>query len=305
MIVTLPFDIIDPTAPGGSAILTGFSGGAQSDPPLWSVATTYGIGDRVRRDTTNLIYECLYAGVSGNPVPEDDVLTVAPRWIEVQYINKYAMFDYTRNTSTITHNAADSIIVELTPGIWFDCLYTLGMENIYKITISMMSGATEVYSYVQDQIASGIPIDHIDKHHLPTATSVITVTLQGNGIDTIACRYMVIGKGEHIGDIQPGISFNNINFSTVTRDQFGTANLVPRRSIYKIDYKLFLASNLVNKVLVTRTNLAAVPAVWYPMEMSEIEEYNSALVMVGVYKNFTIQLDNQLAASITLELEEI
>lgn len=274
------------------------------DPTAWSSSTSYIEGDRVRLDTTRLIYECL-TPVTGGLSPDVDVLALVPKWITVQYINYYAMFDYTRNTKTVTYVAGDAITAILTPGEGINSLFLIGLDNVYKVTITMVYGVTTVYTYTLDQIASGIPIVQLSRFDVSAVPCIITVVMEGNGTDLLGCKYLAIGTSSSLGEVQSGIKLDNNNFSSVTRDEFGIATLIQRRSVLKVNYLIYVRSNLVDSVLLTRNSLNAVPAVWYAMENNEIPEYNDNLLMLGVYKTFSLTLDNHIGASLTLELEEI
>lgn len=274
------------------------------DPNAWLSNASYIEGDRVRLDTTRLIYECLIP-ITGGLSPDIDVLALIPKWITVQYINYYAMFDYTRNTKTVTYLAGDAITAVLTPGEGINSLFLIGLENVYKVSITMVYGITTVYSYTLDQIFSGIPIIQISKFDVSVVPCVITVVMEGNGIDLLGCKYLAIGTTSGLGDVQYSVKLDNNNFSSVSRDEFGIATLIQRRSVLKVNYLIFVKANLVDSVLLSRNNLNAIPAVWYAMENNEIPEYNDNLLMLGVYKTFSLTLDSPIGATLTLELEEI
>lgn len=277
------------------------------DPAAWSPATAYVEGDRAKLDTTHLIYECL-AAVTGGNSPDVDVLALVPKWVTVQYINELCMFDYNSSVSTVTYNAADSITAVITPSQRVDSIFLVGLDNVYKVTVSMKDiSDTEVYTYTLDQIALNQKIRYLALLDVSTIPCTTTIVMTGNGTDLIACRYCSVGQKTYVGEVQSGINMDSSNFSSVERDMYGTVTLIPRRSIAKIGYKLFLHSYEVEDIINTRNKLNAVPSIWYAMEdvITAIPEYNDNLIIMGIYKNFSITLDNQLSATLTLELEEI
>ena len=277
------------------------------DPAAWSAATPYVEGDRVMLTTTHLIYECL-AAVTGGNSPDVDVLALVPKWITVQYINELCMFDYNNNISTVTYDPADSITATITPSQQINSIFLVGLENVYKVTVSMKDVSdTEVYTYSLDQIALNQKIYYLALLDVSTIPCTTTIVMTGNGTDLISCRYCSVGQKIYIGEVQSGISMDNSNFSLVERDMYGTVTLVPRRTVAKLGYRLFVQNYDVEDLINTRNKLNAVPSIWYAMEniSTAIPEYNDNLIMMGIYKNFSITLDSQLSATLTLELEEI
>lgn len=309
MVVMEPMEIIGPGRLTSSTA-------TYTEPNVWNgTVTSYNQGDQVRVDgTVNKIYEAavdIAANVS-NSSPEVDVLSATPKWIEISYRNKYACFDYTRASHTFTTGVTGgrtTLVMVITPGIRFDTLFITETFNVEKITIvgdSPTLGAG-VYSYTRDNLSSVVE-DHIDIFGIPPVTDiVVTITLQAAAGNTneLSCGTLAIGKSVYIGDIQSTNKLDSVNFSVVERDEFGNATLVPRRSVLKLEINLISESKYIDRTLLVRDSLNAIPAVWYAMENSEIEEYNNALLLLGIYKNFRIQLDNPYTATINLELEEI
>jgi hypothetical protein len=132
---------------------------------------------------------------------------------------------------------------------------------------------------------------------------VITITLTGTG--TIKCGNCILGTYENIGFVQRGASVDTINFSTVDRDLYGNATLIQRRNIPKISTSLIVDNTKINKVAKLREYLNAKPAVWSGLDQSVSDSYYESLLVLGFYKNFTINIDNPIAITINLELEEI
>jgi hypothetical protein len=284
---------------------------ATYDPAVWSVSTSYVQGDTSRVDgTVNKVYEAL-VDVTGGSSPEIDVLSATPKWAEIRYTNKYCCFDYTRNSFSSTSNTSGgrtTMVVQVTTGIRFDSLFVLGLNNIDEVVINGTSPTQgDVYNVTRSNLLSSLE-DHIDLFDIPPITDlVLTITLKAasGNTDPIYVHHISVGKAVYIGDIQTNNKMDNVNYSVVTRDEFGVATLVPRRSILKLDFTLFAESKYADKIALVRESLNAVPAVWYAMEDSNVEEYNNVCVMLGIYKNFRLQLDNPYSITINLELEEI
>jgi hypothetical protein len=95
------------------------------------------------------------------------------------------------------------------------------------------------------------------------------------------------------------------NFSRIEREFDGTAVLVQRRSIPKINAQLFADKTLTNKIRAARTELNAVPTVWSGLDDLSTDDYFDALLILGIYKRFEIDVAYPNQTLINLELEEI
>ena len=273
---------------------------------LWNPATSYITPTRVYRAETHKIYESSsVASTVDSVVPELSIYTTVPKWVEVSSTNKYAMFDTLRNVKSY---ATSSIVVVLNPTQRIDALALLGLENVSQILITTSYGGVSATivnknnSYVVDGITAYYP-SCITLDIPPYYNVTITITLTGTG--TIKCGNCVVGIYENIGIIQKGIAADAINLSTVERDLYGNATLIQRRNIPKISATLIADKSIINKVGRLREYLNAEPAVWSGLDQSTTDSYYEALLILGFYKNFTITIDNPIAITINLELEEI
>ena len=273
---------------------------------LWNPATSYITPTRVYRAETHKIYESSsVASTVDSVVPELSIYTTVPKWVEVSSTNKYAMFDTLRNVKSY---ATSSIVVVLNPTQRIDALALLGLENVSNILITTSYGGVSATivnknnSYVVDGITAYYP-SCITLDIPPYYNVTITITLTGTG--TIKCGNCVVGIYENIGIIQKGIAADAINLSTVERDLYGNATLIQRRNIPKISATLIADKSIINKVGRLREYLNAKPAVWSGLDQSTTDSYYEALLILGFYKNFTINIDNPIAITINLELEEI
>ncbi|WP_395055183.1 hypothetical protein [Polaromonas sp.] len=277
----------------------------------WSGATVaYVVGDRRIRATTHRIYECVVAHTSAaSPLPEND----PARWLEIGPTNKWAMFDTLRNTATIK---ANTITVVLTPSVRVDSIALLAL-SADSVTVSATTNAVEVYSRSETLTYRDIN-DWYEYFFRPFLTKksvalfdlppygdiVITVTLTANGRD-VECGACVIGTVDFIGDVQYEAESDVLNFSTVNRDSFGgISSIVQRRNVPKTIQSIIVEKARVNRVRALRDDLAATPAVWAGLSNSS-DGYFEAMLILGFYKRFSINLRHPDHAAISLELEEI
>lgn len=137
----------------------------------------------------------------------------------------------------------------------------------------------------------------------PYSDVVITIKLTritGN----VKIGSFCFGNYGYLGSLAWGAEADSLNFSTIERDTFGNSILVPRRTVPKTAQTLYVDKARVDKIRDVRTLLNAVPAVWTAIDDST-DLYFDSLVILGVYKKFSINVDNVQQSIVSLELEEI
>jgi hypothetical protein len=273
----------------------------------WVEATTYVLGQRVVRSTTHSIYENVLAGANSG-LPEN----TPTRWLLVGPTNRGAMFDLLRNSQTV---AASPLTVQLSPGRRINSLALLGVEA-GSATVSMTVGGEVVYSVTRNMsrrttttwseyfYGEFIFKPNLILFDLPLfSNSTVTITLTST-TGSVKCGACVIGTAVDIGSAEYTAESDALNFSKIDRDTFGNAVLIPRRSVPKTQQTLFLDKEGVNKVIDVREKLNAVPAVWSGLDDDQ-DGYFDALLILGIYKQFTVNLAYPDYAKVTLQLEEI
>jgi hypothetical protein len=274
----------------------------------WNAATNYTLGTQVIRTTTHRIYQNLIAGVDAT-IPEN-----APtRWLDVGPTLRWAMFDTLRNSAT---TAATSMTVVLTPGRRIDSIALMGVVG-ETITVSMTSSPLgTVYSTTENLIlrntvswsgyfygaftyaGSAVRFD------LPQFTNgVITITVSRTS-GNVSLGALVIGQHFDIGTVLSQAKSDALNFSTVTRDAFGNATLVPRRTIPTTSQQILTTPDRVDRMREVRSALNAVPAVWSGLDDKARNPHFESLLILGIYKEFSIAFEPMLT-NVSLSLEEI
>jgi len=287
----------------------------------YNAATTYALGDTVSSATSHRCYESLAAGNVGNPLP---VLpeTVTTKWLDVGPTNRYAMFDLSRNTQTVT---ASPLTVVIAPGQRVNAVGLAGLSaNQVQISATSVMGGGTVYPNAYSKSPTGIfdlntriVNDGYDYCFEPFSTRpsmtifdippfsdiIITVTITATS-GNVKCGALVCGTYIYIGDVQYGATNDGLNFSSVTRDTFGNATLIPRRTIPKTVQTLRVSSGRVNRCKEARVLLNAVPALWTGFDDNESEWFDM-LTILGIYTQFEISQVRDGMAEINLSLEEI
>lgn len=139
----------------------------------------------------------------------------------------------------------------------------------------------------------------------PYASGVLTVTLT-RAAGNVECGALVIGTSVDLGTVLDQASSEDLNFSSVDRDTYGDINvLVPRRTVPKTTQTLHAEKARVDVLRAVRKALNAVPAVWSGLDDANADGYFEALLILGIYKEFSITLGRDHFVKVGLQLEEI
>lgn len=282
-----------------------------------NTGTTYVLGGRCVDPVTHRLYESLQDANVGKALP---VYPVRKNdwWIDVGIKNQRAMFDLERNTQTVgvtQPDGASKIVVTIAPGERVNTIGVLGMDAD-SITVMASSGGVQVYMATEDLRIREV-LDHYMYAYKPFSTRpsfvrfdippfsniVVTITITKH-LAGVKCGSVVLGTYAYIGDTQFNAESDELNFSTITRDTYGEATLIPKRAVPKTSQRLVLAKRYVNDVKGVRTLLNAVPALWTALDDSS-DGFFDLLLILGIYKKFSITPINEVEAEVNIELEEI
>jgi hypothetical protein len=295
-----------------NAILTSSScAEPSSGEASWLVGTTYALGAQVIDATRHRTYQSLQAANTGNAVPTLPATSNA-WWLDIGPSNRWGMFDLFRNTATTT---AGTLTVVLTPGQRINSIAFLGLVAT-SVEVSMtLSGVTvydttvtltnrQVLNWYDYYYASFGTAPSVVLYDLPPISNgIITITII-NTAGSVSCGSMALGNYVWLGATQYDAVTDSLNFSTVTRDSFGNSTLIPRRSVPTTQQTVWADASNLNAVRNLKSLLNAVPAVWSGLDDST-QPYFEALLIVGIYKQFTINLTYIDKVVVTLLLEEV
>lgn len=272
---------------------------------LYSATAAYALGDLVLDAVNHLVYESLIANTGA-------ALTDKTKWRKKGPSNRLAMFDLKRNTATVQPG---EITVVLTPGVRVDSIALFGLVA-NAVNISVTANGATVFSAVEDLNAREVlnwrdfyfrPFytkPSIVRFDLPPYTNaVITITITATSGDA-KCGACVIGSYEYIGDVQYDADDDVLNFSSVTRDFEGGINeMIQRRNVPKLIGNIVIKKSQVNRMRALRDLLNASPAVWAGIVNSN-DGYFEALLKLGFYRKWKINMKYPIDAVMSLEIEE-
>lgn len=276
--------------------------------PQWNSLTTYGVGDIVRGSGADVhrLFESL------TPNNQNSPLSDTTKWLDAGPSNRWRMFDLLRSTGS---TGPSPMTVVLTPGKRTDAVGLVGLIAD-KVTISVTAGGNVVYTATQILSTRAITNWYeyffsefsyqqaLAKFDLPPfANAIVTFTFErANGDVTVGG--VLIGTSVFIGVTQHEAESDVENFSRIDRTDFGTAILVPRRSVPRTNQTVWCTKAEVNKVIAVRDALNAVPALWSGIDDAQSGYFEASLIL-GIYKRFSINMAYPNDALITLELEEV
>ena len=299
MNVVPPLEITDSKLTS-STVAEPYSGEA-----AWNAATNYSLGTVVVRSTTHRKYENLIAGVDAG-LPESS----PTRWLDVGPTNKYAMFDYDRNSQTTD---ASPLTVVITPGTRIGAVLLFGVDAD-EAEVDVSVSAVSQYNRVVDLLARGTTTwseyffgafryrPTVALLDLPMlAGAVITITLR-RASGNVSCGAVIMGIPVQVGLTQYGAENDLIDYSQITRDAFGNATLVRRKTVPKVTLTVWLDALAVDKVRKLRDDLTATPAGWCGLSDQD-EPYFDSVAVLGIFRRFTVQLAGPRHSLCTIELE--
>lgn len=234
-------------------------------------------------------------------------------WEDVGPTNKYAMFDTLRNTVT----SVDSpLTVVITPGTRCDALGLAGVDaDAVQVTIT--SGGNPVYdSGVVSMVTR--PVRNWYEYFFkkfqyksarsffdlpPYTDAVITVTLTRSG-GKVACGALVLGMQEDLGSAKYGASAEKLNFTRITRDQWGNATVV--KAVNKPAVKLDLWVDKANLDAFNQTEEALDGEVAFWAGVTDADDgYFQTLQVLGFYRRMSKNLTLPNHVIVSAELEEM
>lgn len=302
-------DVYESLAPGNI-------GHAPASSPTWwkLLGRTYGVysgvkdyvaGDRAIDDTNHLEYLALTNSTGA-------ALTDTTKWQLTGATNRWRAFDLQRNTATTTPSP---LVMTITPGERVDSIGLVGLIAS-SVTITVTRGATVVYTRTEnlsDRATTSWKGYFFGRFSFRTAVAlfdlppyydaVITITISRSAGD-VSCGGIVLGQSIYLGRTLHDAESDALNFSSIDRDFEGNSSLTRRRSVPRTIQQVRSDAVLVKSLYKARIDLNAVPCLWSGLDDIE-HAYFEPLLILGVYKQFTIRFDKAAHALTTLELEEV
>ncbi len=275
----------------------------------WISGATYAYWDQVILPSTHRKYRrSAEAGIS----------TIAPNvdtasWVDDGPTNKWACFDTLRNTKTV---AGSPLVIVITPQVRVKALYLMGLKaTSFSVAVSVdgiIMTAPVDYNLIDRSTASWsayffgsfktIPGYGVALPPYSAATITITITHTGGEVELGA---VCLGTPVYVGAAQYNAVSSALNFSTISRDVFGGATLVPRRSVPKTDQITVIDKALADSLYDLRIDINAIPCIWSTLDDLSEDGWFKSFLILGVYREFSINAKYPTQAEVTLQIEEV
>jgi hypothetical protein len=280
----------------------------------WSSGTGYEVGELAEKSLR--VYESIYAGTNTNHDPDTDTANgtiIGTYWQYIEATNSRIMFDYTRSGDDYQTVMAGDITVTLEPaqGIT-DTIAFFGLNgNTVAVTITDPidgvvydeefdlidnSAVYDGYTYCFEPIVkyTEFIVDDLP----PYGNTELEIVIDA-GADDAKCGKCVVGFRKYIGDVVFGTQVGIISYSNVDRE-FGRAVIQSGDYNRFVDYKIGVETPYNREVqkLLTGFRDRAIVFIGSPQDYLETTLY-------GVYKDFTLSLDNPAISSLSMRVEEL
>ena len=278
--------------------------------PAWVNGSNIVQGEVRVSPTTQRRYSALVAITGSAVAPESD----PSRWKDIGAVNPLAMFDPGRNLQTVGPVGAKLRVA----------VYCAGRINSLFLTrLAAASGTVVMYVagaevYRKDLVLTGRKTRSWSTYCLGTFSQLNSVLLTDlpmlagctivleldNGAFAAKCASMVIGQRVQLGDSEWGGSSDPLVFSVVNRDDFGNAELVPRRMAPATSQTLKIPASQVPTAIALREQLNARFAVWAGLNDNTESPWSEMFLICGIYTRFKVTALSAKEAGVDLDLQE-
>ncbi len=276
-----------------------------NDFAAWNSATSYTVGTKVIRTTTNKIYRNQIAGINAT-LPEND----SARWADEGYVNAYKIIDSLSSSQT---SQVNNIIFTVNPGQRISSLAFINLVGEELRILATDNGATTIYDKTITLDSSQVisyydwffePFvqkpDHVELDFPETISNpVITITLSGSG--TVKMGRFACAKAYEIGELQFGAGISIKDYSVKTTDVNNVVSLTKKDNVKLMSFKLEIGQSETNRINKLLRQLLSIPCVFVGVS-SETYEYTIAH---GFFQNFRVVLSFPTLNYCELDIEEL
>lgn len=193
--------------------------------------------------------------------------------------------------TTLTALTRDADIINPSQGVQYDQTFEMATRN----PIDFLEWFTSPFKFKKSVVVFDIP---------PFIDMTFTITFTATS-GTVKCGAVVIGNFTDIGDILYGAKNTATNYSRIENQLDGSLLLTKRRSVPEMTLKLSSPHAILDSLLELRDDqLNAEPTAWIGLSQDN-EDLYQAFEMLGVYRQFEIDVENPARLLIDLKVMEI
>lgn len=253
--------------------------------PAWAAGSTYALGAHAQDPAAHREFESLQPNNMGHP------LTDAAWWLDVGPTNKWRMFDQSNGSQT---TAPEEVLVELKIVSRVDAIALLNCEAgmvevtatvnetvVYldKFEMTATSGISNWYDYFYEPIERRPDLIVTDLPLYSNMKVRVRITRPGG---VVRIGTFVIGQTRDLGITEMGMSASIVDYSRKGADDFGNVMLIERAFAKKLDARVMVQNNEVDRVVSELTKLRATPVVWVA------DDRFATAGIYGFYRNFSV-----------------
>lgn len=257
-------------------------------------------------------FECLVAHTSSAtnfPVPKPNETA---NWLDLGFVNKFAMFQLDRNTQTI--ETTSPLTVGVDPG---GRVGAIGLGNLVADSVQLdvydtfgVNVHTETKDLIDRYVSSWYSYSYQPFRQIPATlfsdmpinvdyTFKLTFT---KSTGDVKVGSVVCGMPFDIGDAQYQAKVQRLNFSTFDRAFDGETTITVRRSAPKINLNLFIDKPDLNGTVKLIDDLNGVVTAWAGL-VSTTDGYFESIFIIGLFKDVEYSLDYPNHAQASIEIE--
>ncbi len=265
--------------------------------PVYSGATSYGVGDKVISTTTHRVYQSLAAANSGN------ALTDVSKWSDIGPTNRWAPFDLKVGTKasrvgdmsyTLVPGTADSLGILDTNAESATLVVKVGATTVYSETKYLnVSGSliADWYDYFTAAVGTKTNITFDSVPLYAGASWVVTITAR-NTSAYVSVGTIGVGASKPLGITEARAKVGIIDFSQKTVDIFGNVSATERGFSKRMTLRTIIDTDDVDSVSTALAAVRAVPTIYLG------ETGFDSLLAYGFWKDFEIEIaDGRMAAN--------
>lgn len=285
---------------------------APGEPALWVPGQAYAVGQRVTRAETHRIYTRVKDEGDNNALPESP--EAAALWHDDGPTARWSMFALDRNTASAS---SDPITVRLAPGQRVTTLGLFGVRG-QQVDVTVRHGGQVLYQHQARMYRrhtaswSGYFFGGFDTAQVPSLLrydlppvigAEVEITVSG-GAGPFAVAACVLGQSHHIGHVKYNAQSDALDFSRIERRPDGTAILLRRRNVPRLDLPVHARADQVPLLYALRERLMGRVAIWSGLDDKTPHPYFEPLLALGFLRRWLIDLAHPRDVSQSIEIEE-
>lgn len=282
------------------------------DGPAWDAGTTYQVGDVVHILSVHRKFKAVTENTGVDPT-EPVPIGEVPTWVDMGPTNRWAMFDGTLGTSSVT---TGDITVRLNPIGSITSLVLFGLAGrtltvrqrdtpggtvIFEETITL--DGTEITSFYDWFFEPYRQMDEVVIEGLRGAFLASEIEIHIEATDQSSIAEVAVGRYIQIGDTTLGARAGIIDFSRKVRDQnFGGMTIVQRGYARRTNLTVLTLKTDFKRIYNILAELRAVPCIYIGQDGDSDFE---PLTVYGFYRDFDIAVDYPDHHLLLIEIEGI